>query len=217
VVVVRRRGEQARAVRRHHDDEEAEHDDRRERRRGQGLAANARAGRALGAEPAEQGLAAQRESGCFGGHRGCWEQRLNSSGGAVPARLERPLNAEGPPKRAPSSVPCRSRSDGRDVYGLRALVALLRVVGDLGALLQRAVPLAVDPRVMDEEVLVAVVRGDEAKPLVVAEPLNGAGRHGVNSSTVLCSCYAEDAAQSFDLRAFALLSPGSVPGHTARP
>src|SRR5271166_3268159 len=65
----------------------------------------------------------------------------------------------------------------RDVYGLGALVALLGVVGDLRPLLQRAVTLAVDPGVMDEQVLVAVVRGDEAKPLVVAEPLNGAGGH----------------------------------------
>jgi hypothetical protein len=30
---------------------------------------------------------------------------------------------------------------------------------------------------MDEQVLVTVVRGDETEPLVVAEPLNGAGGH----------------------------------------
>src|ERR1019366_5816106 len=42
---------------------------------------------------------------------------------------------------------------------------------------QRAVALAVDPGVVDEEVLVTVVRGDEPEPLVVAEPLYGAGRH----------------------------------------
>src|SRR5205823_7239077 len=54
------------------------------------------------------------------------------------------------------------RSDGCDVDGLRPLIALLGVVGDLRALLQRAVTLAVDAGVMYEQVLVAVVGGDEA-------------------------------------------------------
>src|SRR5271166_1191195 len=67
--------------------------------------------------------------------------------------------------------------DGLDVYGLGALVALLRVIGNLRALLKRAVALAVDAGVMDEQVLVAVIRGDETKPLVVAEPLYGASWH----------------------------------------
>src|ERR1700757_748894 len=94
-------------------------------------------------------------------------------------------------------MPAReSRSDRRDVDGLRALLALLRVVGDLGPLLQRAVTLAVDPGVMDEEVLVAVVRGDETEPLVVAEPLHGAGGHLLCSSTVGACCSAEDASRA---------------------
>src|SRR5450759_922523 len=84
-------------------------------------------------------------------------------------------------------------SDRLDVYGLRALVALLRVVGDLGPLLERAIALAVDSSVMDEQVLVAVIRGDEAETLVVAEPLYCASWHYVNSSTVCACCDAEDA------------------------
>src|SRR5580693_8439140 len=68
---------------------------------------------------------------------------------------------EGPPRRALTGRSTLLGSDRLDVYGLGALVALLRVVGDLCALLQRAVTLAVDPGVMDEEVLVAVIGGDE--------------------------------------------------------
>src|ERR1019366_6881027 len=109
------------------------------------------------------------------------------------------------------------RLDRLDVYGLGSLVALLRVVGDFGPLLQRAIALAVDPGVMDEEVLVAVIGGDETKPLVIAEPLYGASWHCVNSSTVCACCYAEDASQSFDLRALALLSPVLSAGHSTRP
>src|SRR5947208_9567139 len=37
---------------------------------------------------------------------------------------------------------------------------------------------------MDEQVLVTVVGGYETEPLVVTEPLDCAGRHCVNSSTV---------------------------------
>src|ERR1041385_79567 len=81
----------------------------------------------------------------------------------------------------------RARLDRLNVDGLRTLVALLGVVGDLGALLQRAVALAVDPGVMNEQVLVAVVRGDETERLVVAEPLYGASWHVGNASTV-CAC-----------------------------
>src|SRR5271169_2898092 len=70
-----------------------------------------------------------------------------------------------------------ARLDRLDVYGLGALVALLGVIGHLRALLQRTVALAVDAGVMDKQVLVAVVGGDETKPLVVAEPLYCASRH----------------------------------------
>src|ERR1700733_13091425 len=104
-----------------------------------------------------------------------------------------------------------------DVYGLGTLLALLRVVGDLGPLLERAVALAVDAGVMDKQVLVTVIRGNESEPLVVAEPLDCASRHGVNFLHGMCVLHAEDASQSFDLRALALLSPVLRAGHTARP
>src|SRR5271154_744249 len=124
---------------------------------------------------------------------------------------------EGPPKRALETGSMSLDSDRLDVSGLGALLALLRVVGDLGPLLQRAIALAVDARVMHEQVLVAVVGGNETEPLVVAEPLYGASWHGADSSTVCACCYAEDAAQSFDLRALALLSPVLCAGQTPRP
>src|ERR1035437_4120769 len=87
-------------------------------------------------------------------------------------------------------------SDGLDVDGLGALVALLCVVGHFRALLQRAIALAVDAGVMDEQILLAVIGGDETEPLVVAEPLYGAGRHVGNSSTVCVCCCAEDAVRA---------------------
>src|SRR4051794_12114656 len=69
------------------------------------------------------------------------------------------------------------RLDGRDVDGLRALVAVLGVVRDPGTLCEGAEPVRVDARVVDEEVLAALVRSDEAEALLVAEPLHGSGCH----------------------------------------
>src|SRR5690349_11635353 len=67
--------------------------------------------------------------------------------------------------------------DSADVDRLRALVALLGVVGDLCSLVQRAVALALDGAVMDEEVLALVIRRDEAVALLIAEPLDCSGCH----------------------------------------
>ena len=50
------------------------------------------------------------------------------------------------------------RLDGRDVDGLRPLVAVLGVVGNPRALSERAEAVGVDARVVDEEVLAAFVR-----------------------------------------------------------
>src|SRR3954462_10313705 len=85
---------------------------------------------------------------------------------------------EGPPRRAffVSRVALRALQ-ARDVDRLRALVALLLLVGDTRSLRQRAVPVRVDAAVMDEQVAVALVRRDEAEPLVVAEPLDGPCGH----------------------------------------
>src|SRR3954453_4447207 len=69
--------------------------------------------------------------------------------------------------------------DGRDVEGLRALVAVLGVVGDPRALGGGAEAVAVDTGVGDEEVLAALLRRDELEALLVAEPLHGSGRHCV--------------------------------------
>src|SRR3954449_1301031 len=70
-----------------------------------------------------------------------------------------------------------SALQGGDVDGLRPLVTGLGVVGDLRALGERLEAVRVDPRVVDEEVLAALVRGDEAEALVVVEPLDGSGCH----------------------------------------
>src|SRR6185437_6515237 len=64
------------------------------------------------------------------------------------------------------------------VDGLGALGAGLLLVGHLGALRERPVAVGLDARVVDEEVAIAVIGRDEAKPLLVAEPLDCSGWHG---------------------------------------
>src|SRR4051794_20435420 len=75
------------------------------------------------------------------------------------------------------------RSDALDVDRLGPRVALFLLVGDAGALGQGAVAVRDDRGMMDEQVAVALVRGDEPEPLVVAEPLDGSGRHLQPSSS----------------------------------
>src|SRR5438128_1985092 len=60
-------------------------------------------------------------------------------------------------------------------------VACLGVVGDLCAVGERAIALTDDRAVMDEQVLGPVIGRDEAKPLVVTEPLDGTCSHCVSS------------------------------------
>src|SRR3954465_4498104 len=84
---------------------------------------------------------------------------------------------EGPPRRAFFIPAYREALQAREVHRLGSLVALLFLVGDPRSLRQRAVPVRVDAAVMDEQVAVALVRGDEPEPLVVAEPLDGPGGH----------------------------------------
>src|SRR5829696_4939414 len=100
--------------------------------------------------------------------------------------------------------------DGGDVDRLRALVALLLLVGHLRALGERAVPVGVDAGVMDEEVAAALVRGDEAEALLVAEPLHGSGRH-CPALHCWCAACAEDAVSNGPAYV-ALLSAGISPG-----
>src|SRR3954470_8097584 len=80
-----------------------------------------------------------------------------------------------------------------DVDGLGALVADLGVVGHLRALSQRLEAVGVDAGVVDEEVLAALVRGDEAEALVVVEPLHGSGSHDFPPRP-MCTANAEEAA-----------------------
>src|SRR4051794_32655427 len=80
-----------------------------------------------------------------------------------------------------------------DVDGLGALVAGLGVEGHLRALSQRLEAVGVDAGVVDEEVLAALVRGDEAEALVVVEPLHGSCSHDFPPRR-LCTANAEEAA-----------------------
>src|SRR5215211_257856 len=103
--------------------------------------------------------------------------------------------------------------DGLDVRRVRALGALLGVVGDLRALGQRLEAAALDGGVVDEEVLALVVRGDEAEALLVAEPLHGSGCHVMFLRGRCVLRNAEGAGQQ--LRTLALLAPGFLPGRTS--
>src|SRR5215207_2746837 len=61
--------------------------------------------------------------------------------------------------------------DGRDVLRLHALLALGRLVRDLGALIEALEAVAGYARVVHEEILATLVGGDEAVALLVVEPL----------------------------------------------
>src|SRR5919204_6845052 len=68
-------------------------------------------------------------------------------------------------------------SDGSDVRGLRALLALPQVVLDLLGLIEVAVPISGDRAEVHEHICAAVVRSDEAETLLRAEPLHGSCCH----------------------------------------
>src|SRR3954451_3200376 len=92
-----------------------------------------------------------------------------------------------------------------DVDGLGALVAGLGVEGHLRALSQRLEAVGVDAGVMDEEVLATLVRGNEAEPLVVVEPLHGSGSHDFLHG--LCALRTRRKLLRQRLRALNTLSP----------
>src|SRR5205807_3516704 len=68
-------------------------------------------------------------------------------------------------------------ADDRDRSRLGALIPLLRLVGHLPTVGQALEAIAQDRAVMDEQVLAAIVRGNEPKPLGVVEPLHGSSCH----------------------------------------
>src|ERR687895_274174 len=67
--------------------------------------------------------------------------------------------------------------DGGDVRRLGALLALTRFELDARALGEALEAVTGDVAVVDEEILRSLVRGDEAVPLAVVEPLDGSGCH----------------------------------------
>src|SRR3954471_16457836 len=67
--------------------------------------------------------------------------------------------------------------DDAHVLGLRALLTLAQLELDLGALRERAEPVALDRAEVDERVSPAVIGSDEAEPLLVAEPLHDTSCH----------------------------------------
>src|SRR4051794_18174052 len=75
-------------------------------------------------------------------------------------------------------------SDGADVRGLRAFLALLDVELHALVLLQAPVAGRLDRAEVDEDVGLAAVRGDEAVPLLAVEPLHGALCYGGASPSV---------------------------------
>src|ERR1700712_3649977 len=93
--------------------------------------------------------------------------------------------------------------DRADVDRLRSLVAGLGLVLHTRAFGERAVAVGVDAAVVDEEVLAALIRGDEAEPLFVAEPLHGACSHVIPPRRPVC-CVCRGC-QSDRVRAPALL------------
>src|SRR5207344_1810014 len=70
-----------------------------------------------------------------------------------------------------------SRRDGDDVRRLGALLTLPRLELDARTLGKALEPITSDVAEVSEEILRALVRGDEAVPLAVVEPLNGSSCH----------------------------------------
>src|SRR5918999_1403847 len=113
----------------------------------------------------------------------------------VPTRRLRPRASTGAPRiSALAAGGVRRSSDGAHVGGVRPLRSLLLLLLDLRALGQRLEAASGDRTVMDEQVLVAVVRRDEPVALVVAEPLHGSSGHQWTSELMVLRA-AEDAGQ----------------------
>src|SRR5699024_3695478 len=94
------------------------------------------------------------------------------------------VGAESMGKSGVPAAPGRGRrrgtggSESADAGGLRTLRALRHLELHPLVLLQRAVAVCLDGRVVREHVRAAVLRGDESKALVGVEPLHSSGGHG---------------------------------------
>src|SRR4051794_27731194 len=95
---------------------------------------------------------------------------------AVPGPECRPERTEARPLSGPGLAAGGGGSDGADAVGLRALLALDDLEAHPLPLVEALVPVHLDGRVVDEDVL-AAVDGDEAEALLGVEPLHGALCH----------------------------------------
>src|SRR3954453_18224266 len=129
--------------------------------------------------------------------------------GTMTARPRRPAEKTDAARREPRRDSlCLER---RDVDGLGTLVPGLSVVRHLGALGQRLEAAAVDAGVVDEEVLAALVRGDEAEALVAVEQFDGSGGH-VSSPACACELRTRTRFEATTAGAEHCLPPDTVPG-----
>src|SRR5450755_2090561 len=142
-------------------------------------------------------------------------QRAPQSGSSAPyrgrrrARSVKPRPTQDGPHGWRAVNGCDSSAlDRLNVRGGRALGALLGVVGHLRALAERLEAAAGDRRVMAEEVLALVIGRDEAKALLVAEPLNGSSCHVFPPGRLCAAKRGRCSGQQ--LRTLAPLSPGTM-------
>src|SRR5207249_1418768 len=86
--------------------------------------------------------------------------------------VEHELGGRPPRERGARSRLLPGQDDVRRLGAFRALTLLIRDARTLGKRLEAATG---DVRVMHEEILRPLVRGDEAIPLRIVEPLDGSG------------------------------------------
>src|SRR5262245_54193107 len=96
-----------------------------------------------------------------------------------------PQTHDGPPPRR-GAVEVLPKSDGLNVLSLRALRALGDLELDALVLVQAAVALGLDRRVVHEDVGAAAVLSDEAEALLSVEPLHRTLCHAVVLQGTYC-------------------------------
>jgi hypothetical protein len=111
-----------------------------------------------------------------GGEQQVDSGHLSTLGGSAPRQSRKSATQ----RKAQLAQPQRGGSAGfAHVRRLRALGTLLDVELDLLALGEAAEALGLDGRVVDEDVLAAAVRSDEAKALRIVEPLHDPCSHSI--------------------------------------